>query len=49
MVQKVQLLKVAAQENSLDVGDMVGSDAGEEGQGRKCRTSLATLEILAFI
>lgn len=34
-------------QNSL-IGDTVHSDAAEEGQGRKCRTLLATLEILAF-
>lgn len=29
-------------------GDMVGSDAGDEGQGRACRTVLATSGLLAF-
>lgn len=28
--------------------DMVGSDAGDEGQGRTCRTFPATSEFLAF-
>lgn len=29
-------------------GDTVGSDAGDEGQGRACRTILATSGFLAF-